>query len=134
METIGHFPPGQRPTSQKSQKSKNITFTLRRTKRTQKRNQQQCSLPPQMRYYGKVMRWAGLIINGSRLPNVKPWLKRRRIKRARQRHDHEVNILVPLEQWIWRSFRLLVVPFLLFILQTFPPKISFHQKHSFHRK
>jgi hypothetical protein len=22
-------------------------------------------------------------------------------------HDHEVNILVPLEHWIWRSFRLL---------------------------
>jgi hypothetical protein len=45
-------------------------------------------LPPQMRYYGrKVLRWAGLIIHGSRVPSVKPWLKKRRMKRARQRHN-----------------------------------------------
>jgi hypothetical protein len=42
--------------------------------------------------------------------------EKKKNERARQRHDHEVNIPVPLEHWIWRSFRLLVVPFSLFIL------------------
>jgi hypothetical protein len=52
-----------------------------------------------MKYYGKVLRWAGLIIDGS-IAQRKAMAERRRMKRARQRHNHEVNILVPLEHWI----------------------------------